>query len=92
MKPTRYLCVVALAACSSAPGMHWEKSGASEASVKSDSAECRDRARFEAPQPNVFAPTGGVTTRVLTAEEQREQNELEYFQKCMRDKGYSAKR
>ena len=40
----------------------------------------------------VFEQTGTVTTRVLTVEEQRRRNEVEYFQKCMQEKGYSAKR
>jgi len=91
MKPTRYLWVIVLAACST-PGAHWEKPGANEATAKADNEQCRAKARAEAPQPHVFAATGGVTTRVLTPEEQREQLELEYFQKCMREKGYSAKR
>jgi hypothetical protein len=91
MKLIRYIGVVALAACSSAP--QWEKSGADPAAAQQASDECRARARAEAPEPNVFASTGGGTvTRVLTVEEQREQNRLEYFQKCMQEKGYSAKR
>jgi hypothetical protein len=40
----------------------------------------------------VFEQTGTVTTRVLTVEEQRRRNEVEYFQKCMQEKGYRPKR
>jgi hypothetical protein len=101
MKPTRYFLVLALAACSSAP--QWSKPGASDATAQEDSEQCRMRARAEAPQPTLFPATGGASTTVtgtaggvttpgLTLEEQREQAELEFFQKCMREKGYSAKR
>jgi hypothetical protein len=102
MKPTRYFLVMALAACSS-PGMHWEKAGGNEATAKQDVEQCRTQARAEAPQPTLFPATGGASTTVtgtgggvatpgLTLEEQREQAELEYFQRCMHGKGYSAKR
>jgi hypothetical protein len=92
MKLSRHVWLIAaaLAACST-PGAHWEKAGANEAMAQADSEQCRAKARSEAPQPHAFAATG-ATTRVLTLEEQREQNELEYFQKCMKEKGYSAKR
>jgi hypothetical protein len=33
-----------------------------------------------------------MTTHVFTVEEQRRRNEVEYFQKCMQEKGYSTKR
>jgi TolA-binding protein len=92
MKLSRHVWLIAaaLAACSS-PVAHWEKAGANEAAAQADSEQCRVKARDEAPQPHAFAVTG-ATDRVLTLEERREQNELEYFQKCMREKGYSAKR
>ena len=80
-----------LAACA-APTTHWEKSGATAAVVQADNDQCLTDARLNAPQPAVFEQTGTVTTRVLTVEEQRRRNEVEYFQKCMQEKGYSAKR
>jgi len=60
--------------------------------VKEDNDQCLAKARFDAPQPAVFEQTGTMTTRVLTVEEQRRRNEVEYFQKCMQEKGYSTKR
>jgi hypothetical protein len=91
MRLTRYLWVIALAACST-PAAHWEKAGANEAAARADTEQCRAKARAEAPQPSAFAVTGGATSAVLTPEEQREQMEVAYFQNCMREKGYSAKR
>ena len=70
----------------------WEKPGATAAMVQQDNDQCLVSARENAPQPAVFEQTGTVTTRVLTVEEQRRRNEVEYFQKCMQEKGYSAKR
>jgi hypothetical protein len=93
MSPARHAWIVSLllAACA-APATHWEKPGATAAMVKADNDQCLANARFDAPQPAVFEQTGTVTTRVLTVEEQRHRNEVEYFQKCMQEKGYSAKR
>jgi hypothetical protein len=89
--PHALLLLLALAACA-APSTHWEKPGASAAMVQADNDQCLENARMNAPQPAVFEQTGTVTTRVLTVEEQRQRNEVEYFQKCMQEKGYSAKR
>jgi hypothetical protein len=90
MKLSRHVWLIAaaLSACSTP---HWEKAGANEATAQAETEQCRAKARSEAPQPHAFAATGATTT-VLTLEQQREQNELEYFQKCMRERGYSAKR
>jgi hypothetical protein len=85
-----WILALALAACA-APATHWEKPGATAAAVQADNDQCLTDARFNAPQPAVFEQTGTVTT-VLTVEEQRRRNEVEYFQKCMQAKGYSAKR
>ena len=93
MNASRHAWIVslALAACA-APATHWEKPGATPAMVQADNDQCLTNARLNAPQPPVFEQTGTVTTRVLTVEEQRRRNEVEYFQKCMQEKGYSAKR
>jgi hypothetical protein len=90
MNPFRIsmLCA-ALSACAASP--QWEKPGATAATAQQDSDQCRAKARLEAPLPSAFAQTGR-TDRVLTFEEERTQNELVYFQKCMQDRGYSAKR
>lgn len=57
------------------------------------SEQCRAKARLEAPLPPAFPQTGSDTTqRALTPEEERARNELAYFQKCMQDRGYGAKR
>jgi hypothetical protein len=93
MNPSRHPWIVslALAACAaSAP--HWEKPGATAAMVQADNDQCLANARMDAPQPPVFEQTGTVTTRILTVEEQRRRNEVEYFQKCMQEKGYRPKR
>jgi hypothetical protein len=81
-----------LAACSSPPT--WDKAGASESTVQSDSSDCRVQARF-APLPELYigSPTGSsVTSNVLSREEQRAKFESQEFQKCMTGKGYTAKR
>jgi len=73
--------------------MHWEKAGSNEAKVTEDSDDCRVQARLsQLPPPTVASPSGSVTTRVLTREDERALHDTENFQKCMRDKGYSAKR
>jgi hypothetical protein len=86
---TLILCA-ALSACGSSP--HWEKPGGTAAMAQQDSEQCRAKARQEAPVPMAFAQTGRTTDRVLTFEDERQQNELVYFQKCMQDRGYTAKR
>ena len=94
MSLSRYawMVSVALAACA-APMMHWEKPGASEAKVKEDSEECRVQVRLSPlPQQTVGSPSPSVAARVLSREEERALHDTENFQKCMRDKGYSAKR
>jgi hypothetical protein len=93
MNPVRHAWMVSLflAACA-APATHWEKPGATAAVVQADTDQCLTDARLNAPQPAVFEQTGTVTTQVLTVEEQRRRNEVEYSQKCMQEKGYSAKR
>jgi hypothetical protein len=93
MNPARHALILslALAACA-APATPWEKPGATAEMIQADNDQCLVSARDNAPQPAVFEQTGTMTTRVLTIEEQRQRNEVEYFQTCMRAKGYSTKR
>ena len=73
--------------------MHWDKAGANEARVKEDSEDCRVQVRLsQLPPQTVPSPSQSVATRVLSREEDRALHDSENFQKCMRDKGYSAKR
>ena len=96
MRPQLAGCAVlsvslALAGCAgSLP--RWEKPGAAPSAVHEDSEQCRTRARQEAPLPHTQREPAETTTRFLTFDQQREQNEVEFFQKCMRDKGYRATR
>lgn len=79
-----------LAACAPA---QWEKPGANAATVKQDGDACRSRARLESPPP--FAtnpPSTSVASPTLNREEQLASYENEQFQKCMREKGYTASR
>ena len=88
-----WLASALLAACASQAT--WEKPGATEATLKDDSQQCRVQASL-APSPQQYAPapTGSatVTTGILSRQEQLAVNEAEQFQKCMTAKGYSAKR
>ena len=87
-----WVVAVALAACA-VPVMHWEKPGASEAKVKEDSEECRVQVRLSPlPPQTVGSSSPSAATRVLSREEERALHDTENFQRCMRDKGYSAKR
>jgi hypothetical protein len=87
-----WLLAAALAACSGgAP--HWHKTGASEAMVQEDSDECRRQARVALlPERRAPARTPGEPSTLLTGEEERALSELRHFQRCMREKGYSAER
>ena len=96
MRPQLAGCAVlsvslALAACA-ASLPHWEKPGASASAVHADSEQCRTLARQEAPLPHLQREPSSTTTQFLTFDQQREQNEVEFFQKCMRDNGYRAAR
>jgi hypothetical protein len=90
MKSIRtWLPVLALAACAAPATPRWEKPGASPTAVDEAMQECRVQARL-APQPSPGSPTPRST--VIDRIEDRDAREAEHFQKCMRDKGYSAKR
>jgi hypothetical protein len=94
MKLSRHTWIVlaVLAACA-APEAQWEKAGADEARARQDSDECRDQARLAQPSPQTAqAPSRQVTTTALTEDGERALADIDNFQKCMRAKGYSAKR
>jgi hypothetical protein len=91
VRPSIALIALALAACGSPPS--WEKAGANETTVANDSSDCRVQARF-APLPEryVGSPDPSVTSKVMSREDQRVAFESQEFQKCMTEKGYTAKR
>ena len=60
--------------------------------AQEDGVECRLQARLQAPQPRRVERTGTATERIMTGQEQSVQSEVEFFNRCMREKGYSAKR
>ena len=83
---------IALAACAG-PEAHWEKAGAGEAAVNEASQQCREQARLEQSSPQtVQEPARSVAGRGLSRDEERALQDIDDFQKCMRAKGYSAKR
>lgn len=61
--------------------------------MQGDSEQCRREAR-DALLPGRTAParTPGEPSTLLTGEEERALSELRHFQRCMREKGYSAER
>ena len=94
MKLSRHAWVlgIALAACAG-PEAQWERAGADEARVSQDSDECREQARLAYSSPQtVQAPSRQVTTTALSTDGERALADIDHFQRCMRAKGYSAKR
>jgi hypothetical protein len=81
-----------VAACAAPKAPQWEKPGASAAVAQQDSEQCRLDARLQAPTPRLVDRTGTATGRVITGQEQAVLSEVEFFQRCMADKGYSQKR
>src|SRR5687767_3794668 len=81
----------ALAACGTPA--QWEKPGATAAGMQQDSERCREEARL-ASLPSYLAPAAGQTadTTALSRDQQRTLRETEAYQKCMRERGYSASR
>jgi len=81
-----------LAACAG-PEAHWEKAGADQARARQDSDECREQGRVSQTSPQTVQTTSRqVTMTALTPDEERALSGIDHFQKCMRAKGYSAKR
>ena len=86
-----WMLCAALAACGTPA--KWEKPGASAAALQQDSTQCGEQARLQAVPP-YLANAAGATPEMtaLSRDQQRAQRETEAYQKCMRDKGYSAAR
>jgi hypothetical protein len=96
--PTRHsrdlaiVLAVALAACAAPVTTRWEKAGAAPEQVKQDSEDCRVQVRLAPRELTVPAPSPSTTAKVLSREEERAVQDGQAFQKCMRDKGYTATR
>ena len=88
--PGWMLCA-ALAACA-APEVQWEKPGASPTRVSEDMQQCRMQARLS-PQPHTgpLGPRTGGSPGMERIED-RDAFDAQRVQKCMQDKGYTAKR
>jgi hypothetical protein len=81
------------AACAAPQPPQWEKPGTSAAMAQEDSEQCRLQARLQAPAPRLVDRTGTATERIMTGQEESVRSEVEFFHRCMREKGYSlAKR
>ena len=86
-----WIFCAALAACGTPA--KWEKPGASAAAVQQDSTQCGEQARLESVPPYLANASGAPPElTALSRDQQRAQRETEVYQKCMRDKGYSATR
>ena len=85
------LSALLLAACA-APATQWEKPGASQTAVDADLQQCRMQARVaSAPSLRSRSPHSAVGPATEMRED-RDAREVQLFQKCMQDRGYSAKR
>jgi len=85
-----WLALLALGAC--AQPSHWEKPGGSEAALKDDTDGCYQQARVSpstrpAPPPSAYGSSFG-----FSVEETRLRHERDVYERCMGDRGYSAKR
>jgi hypothetical protein len=89
----RYLFVLTVAACA-APEPIWEKPGASQTAADEAVQQCRTEVRM-APQQHVGTPrphsSGSPYTPGMERMDNRDNEELQRFQKCMTGKGYSIK-
>jgi hypothetical protein len=81
--------IVFLAGCA-APVTQWEKPGASQAAVDEAMQQCRVEARLS-PQQHLPPTPRTMGTPGMDRIQSRDADEAEQFQKCMRDRGYSAK-
>jgi hypothetical protein len=98
MKPIRHavrqawILAIILAACAAPATPRWEKAGATPDRVSADSEDCRVQARLTPTERSVPAPSPSSVTKVMSREEERERQDAQAFQRCMRDKGYTASR
>ncbi len=82
--------VSVLAACA-ASGPRWEKAGAGQSAIDEDEQQCRVEARL-APQSHVGQTPLSSATPLMDRGQERDAQDEQRIVKCMRDKGYSAKR
>ena len=81
----------ALAACAGQP--RWEKPGADTVAAWNDSEQCHAQARLAPTSPLLpVTASSPDPVPIVTREEQLARLQVQQFQKCMRDKGYTAKR
>lgn len=90
----RSFCLLLLAACAAAEPI-WEKPGAGQSAVDEAMQQCRVEVRM-APQqhlgtPRPHSPNSPYTPGMERLED-RDSQDVQRFQKCMTDKGYSLKR
>lgn len=93
MRPIRHFWIAAalLAACAAPEG--WEKDGASDTLVQSDTEACRNQARTAPHDLNLpTQPTSSMTERTMDRSRNVGTQDTRVFQACMQKKGYSAKR
>lgn len=90
---SRLACLLSAALAACGTPAQWEKPGATPALAQQDSEQCQEQARLAAV-PAYLAPAAGQTadTTALSRDQQRTLRETEVYQKCMRDRGYSAAR
>jgi hypothetical protein len=89
----RYFCLLALAACA-APEPVWQKPGATQTAVDEAMQQCRVDVRM-APAQHLGTPrphsSNSPYTPGMERLEDRDGQDVQRFQKCMTDKGYSIK-
>ena len=95
MRPSRplWICTVAalLVACETTE--RWEKDGAAEALVQSDTEDCRSQARTAPHDLNLATqPSPSMSERAMDRTRDAGTQDARVFQACMQKKGYSAKR
>jgi hypothetical protein len=83
--------MVSLLAACAAGGPRWEKAGAGQSAIDEDEQQCRVEARL-APQPHVGQTPLSSATPLMDRGQERDAQDEQRIVKCMRDKGYSAKR
>lgn len=87
-----WLLALVLAACAPRTAQ-WEKPGATAATANEAVEQCRVAARFSpVPASALRPPPTTAGTGALTREEELAALETAEFQRCMRERGYSARR
>jgi hypothetical protein len=97
MRLSRQLWVLSFTLAACASPAHWDKPGAGPIAVDEDMQQCRMQARLS-PEAHrePLGPRSGLggagTSAAIDRMEDRDAREAQLIQKCMMDKGYSAKR